>query len=266
MPGVNSGNQIVGVEIDVDELSGGVFPAHSPYLGFAGPVSVGLGISSGGGTSTTFPATVGISIGNNTAAFETGIQFSAHSIYGDDGVNGAGEAIALAKGHVINWYAYDPTQCAPTPCGFVDAFIRMDSTSHNDPIGLAFTDGVLSLTATTAATFKVAIGLAGQQSTIELADFGGAGYDIQKDGPGNFEIFDKLNSLNIIQYNNSNEELTLGVGGNSSVFINANALVFPYVQAPTTPPVGFFYEYVDAVDGKLKAKGPSGTVTTLANP
>jgi hypothetical protein len=35
---------------------------------------------------------------------------------------------------------------------------------------------------------------------------------------------------------------------------------------PATPPSGQFAIYMDVADGKLKAKGPSGTVTTLANP
>lgn len=36
--------------------------------------------------------------------------------------------------------------------------------------------------------------------------------------------------------------------------------------APATPATGTFYIYMDSSDNKLKAKGPSGTVTVLANP
>ena len=38
------------------------------------------------------------------------------------------------------------------------------------------------------------------------------------------------------------------------------------VTAPPTPPPGQFYIYMDLADNKLKAIGPSGTVTPLANP
>lgn len=38
------------------------------------------------------------------------------------------------------------------------------------------------------------------------------------------------------------------------------------VTAPATPPANTFYLYVDSADNKLKAKGPSGTVTILALP
>ena len=38
------------------------------------------------------------------------------------------------------------------------------------------------------------------------------------------------------------------------------------VTVPPTPPAGQFYIYMDHADSKLKAIGPSGTVTPLANP
>jgi hypothetical protein len=265
MPGVNIGNQIIGLEIDTDELNTlGAVPAHNPYLGFAGAASIGLVLASGGGTAATFPSTVALDIGNNTAPFVTGIQFQSRSIYGDDGISGAGEAMALAKGHVINWYTFDAVNCPP--CGFVDAYIRSDGASHFNPIGLQFTDGILSVNGSTGATFRVSMGVPNQTEIIELTDFGGAGWDIQKDGSGNFEILDKLNNnRTVFQANNNNGQVTIG-SGQSVVFLNGSATGIPAVSTPATPGPGLFYIYMDVADAHLKAMGPLGTVTVLANP
>ena len=264
MAGAGANNQIIGIEIDTVELNAGSFPAHNPYLGFGGPVSIGLGLGSGGGTSTTFPSTVAVSIGNNTAPWLTGIQFQSHAIFGDDGVNGSGEAIALAKGHVINWYAYDAGNCPP--CGFVDAFIRMDSVSHTDPVGLEFTDGTFTVQGTNSRSMQIAGGTAMQAVQLSLIDATGPSFMLTKDASNNFDIFDSVNSKNLFQFIASSKQVSIGEGGPSSVFINANALVFPAVAAPSTPPVGFFYIYMDAATNKLMAKGPSGTPTVLAVP
>lgn len=44
-------------------------------------------------------------------------------------------------------------------------------------------------------------------------------------------------------------------------------VTFIAITAPSSnPPSGEFYVYMDALDNKLKARGPSGTVTVLANP
>jgi hypothetical protein len=262
--GVNSGNQIIGVEIETVENNSGVAPAHNPYIGFSGPTSIALGLGSGGGTATTYPSTVALSIGANSATFMTGIQFGATGLYGDDGIHfGTGEAIAMGKGQVINWYAYDASNCPP--CGFVDAWIRMDSTAHADPIGLGFTDGTLTLGGTTETIYQITSGAANQGVIIELSDDGTIKYQIGKDGSNNFYIYDQANSKNILQSNPTNQQVTIGEGA-SSIVMNATATAFPAGGAPTTPVAGYFDIYMDVADNKLKAKGPGGTITILASP
>lgn len=271
MPGVLDGNQIIGVEVETVELQSPSPPVHNPYTGFAGNASIALGLGSGGGTTSTFPSTLALSIGQNPTQFATGIQFAAGGLFGDDGIHGAGEAIALGKGQIINWYAPDTVNCAnpPTvsqPCGWVDAYIRSDSSTHNDPIGLMFTDGTLALNGTTSIALQIGTGQVAQGATLTFAENGVGKWAMQKDASNNFIFFDGTNNTNAFQINATNRQFTIGEGAPSSVVINAGSLGIVAVGQPSTPTSGFFFIYMDVADNKLKAKGPSGTVTTLANP
>ena len=67
----------------------------------------------------------------------------------------------------------------------------------------------------------------------------------------------RTTALNIM-YLSSDDALTLGT--------DTHGITLPAVSEPETPKSGFFHIYVDAADNKLKAKGPNGTVTVLANP
>jgi hypothetical protein len=67
----------------------------------------------------------------------------------------------------------------------------------------------------------------------------------------------RTTALNIM-YLSSEDALTLGT--------DTHGITLPAVSEPTTPASGFFHIYMDATDNKLKAKGPSGTVTVLAKP
>ena len=67
-------------------------------------------------------------------------------------------------------------------------------------------------------------------------------------------------------------QLTIDVSGNYGLgttsfggAIKALSLVTA-TQAPVSTPTSAFVLFVDPADNKLKAKGPSGTTTTLANP
>jgi hypothetical protein len=64
-------------------------------------------------------------------------------------------------------------------------------------------------------------------------------------------------ALNVM-YLSSDDALTLGT--------DTHGITLPAVSEPATPGPGFFRIYMDATDNKLKAKGPNGTVTVLANP
>jgi hypothetical protein len=59
------------------------------------------------------------------------------------------------------------------------------------------------------------------------------------------------------------------VGPDGSIYgSSTNAPIHNVIEgnAPGTPPAGQMYIYMDQADHKLKAKGPNGTVTILANP
>ena len=142
----------------------------------------------------------------------------------------------------------------------------MDSVSHADPVGLEFTDGTLTVQGTHAMSMQIAGGSATQSVQLSLVDSTGPSFILRKDASNNFNIYDSVNATNFFQFIASSKEVSIGEGGPSSVFINANALVFPAVAAPSTPPSGVFYLYMDASDNKMKAKGPSGTTTILALP
>lgn len=56
----------------------------------------------------------------------------------------------------------------------------------------------------------------------------------------------------------------------TNVFTGSNTFNLPVIfaaeTAPATPAAGTFVIYMDSADNKLKAKGPSGTITILASP
>jgi hypothetical protein len=59
--------------------------------------------------------------------------------------------------------------------------------------------------------------------------------------------------------------------GQDGGIVTSTAITTPIVNtnsraAPASPPAGQFFLYMDSADNILKAKGPSGTVTSLANP
>ena len=97
------GGTIHAMEMDTTEF-GAANPVHPYTSSFAG-VSSGLWLASGGGNEVgTTDASIAIHILNNNSKWKTGIAFDADGLTGTDGVTGAGEAIALAKGHELNWY------------------------------------------------------------------------------------------------------------------------------------------------------------------
>ena len=56
------------------------------------------------------------------------------------------------------------------------------------------------------------------------------------------------------------------VFGANLMTLNGIVAALTAQTAPETPKSGTFYLYMDKADNKLKAKGPSGTVTVLAEP
>lgn len=98
---------VFGVEIDAGN-DGADQTNQDPYYVFGSGV-YGLTVAAGGskGAAYTNPSTAGIIIANNTQTFNKGIVVDAEAITGTDGVTGTGTAIALAKGHLLSWYASD---------------------------------------------------------------------------------------------------------------------------------------------------------------
>jgi hypothetical protein len=111
----------VGQELDVTDLSGSLVTTN-PYNPFQPGSTGALHLASGGGaTSSTKaynPATglndlvsgtasYGLLISANGSTFNTGILFDAAAINGADGTDtgGAANAISMARGHLIGWYA-----------------------------------------------------------------------------------------------------------------------------------------------------------------
>lgn len=91
--------------LEMDATEFGTSDLVRPYTTDYSAVSAGLWVASGGGNETgTTDASVALHILNNNSKWRTGIAFDAEGLTDCDGVTGIGEAIALAKGHALNWY------------------------------------------------------------------------------------------------------------------------------------------------------------------
>lgn len=77
------------------------------------------------------PSDTAIVILNNAAPWNRGIVFSASSLSGCDGVTGTGVAIAMARGHIINWQV---------PGSGLGASIRSDVDDTSKRTGVVFED------------------------------------------------------------------------------------------------------------------------------
>jgi hypothetical protein len=105
-------------------------------------------LACGGGYLPTgqFPCTAAVNIQNNGAAYDKGIIFGSNSISGADGTNGTGTAIALGKGHTLQWYG-----AASTPT----SSILSTGTTTAAGIQQLFTDNTVTLNnASGKAVFK----------------------------------------------------------------------------------------------------------------
>jgi hypothetical protein len=89
--------------IEIDPVNYGSTVDIDPYQQ-AGNETIGLQVASGAELTSPNPATAAINIQNNHATFERGIVFGANAISGATGTTGTGIAIALGKGHELQWY------------------------------------------------------------------------------------------------------------------------------------------------------------------
>lgn len=131
----DGGQATFGVEIDIGNL-GGVDTVNTPYSMF-GVGTFGLVVASGGSTGETYePATFGIAITNNEGTFHTGMIVQADAIEGCDGTTGTGIAIALAKGHIIQWDT-------PESTGLLGAVIYSTVSENAKNVTQEFTNDVV---------------------------------------------------------------------------------------------------------------------------
>lgn len=99
----NGNGGAYGIEIDTMNFTSST-PVTDPYSQ-ANDQTIGIQMASGGGfPGTLYPTTVGLNFQNNNTTFDKGIVFGSNSITGADGTTGTGIAIALGKGHTLQWY------------------------------------------------------------------------------------------------------------------------------------------------------------------
>jgi len=144
------GGTIYGEEMSV--RNAGTDVTNDPYDRFPSGSTVGYWIVAGGDntgtpTLTINPTTCAVLIGNLESTWNAGIVFTDTSITGTDGVTGSGEAIKLAKGHVIAQYRGPNSQ---------GSTLLFNVTNNNQRVGQAFVDGLVRFT-----------GVGGTMGTIE---------------------------------------------------------------------------------------------------
>jgi hypothetical protein len=104
--GINS----YGLEVAGKNKSGNSVP--TPYG--LGTGVYGVWLSGGGdpvyGGAPTNPSTAGVVFKKNGSTWNVGIVFEDEAITGTDGTTGTGVAVALAKGHELQWYKPDTSK------------------------------------------------------------------------------------------------------------------------------------------------------------
>jgi hypothetical protein len=101
-------------QIGVGSKIYGVGVAANTYVTALGTGTGGVGTYTVSGSQTVaseqlvltdqYHASAAIQLEANPVAFKVGINFGATSLAGCDGVNGAGNAITMAKGHQVAWF------------------------------------------------------------------------------------------------------------------------------------------------------------------
>ncbi len=86
-------------------------------------------------------------------------------------------------------------------------------------------------------------------------------------GAGGTGVALELGRGQSVRWENSSAGTDAEIWGSAEgLEVGPHGIVLSAVAEPATPAAGKFVIYMDVADGKLKAKGPSGTVTPLANP
>lgn len=134
-----------GIEIDVVNQDPATV-ANQPYQMGATGSTLGLWLASGGEIAAT-PASLALGIINNGTTFDKGLVFGANAITGSDGVTGTATAIAMAKGHTLQWYG-----SGGVGIGYINNTVATSANSTNlnfSDVGAAITDHANQLLALT---------------------------------------------------------------------------------------------------------------------
>jgi hypothetical protein len=112
----------------------------SPYHQLFYGSTVGFWCASGGGQPNVGTATFAYGVKDNGAQFWTGLTFGANALVMQDGF---GEAIALAKGHMIQWYAPSGSPLGST--GVKTSYITCTVDDPTKAVSLQFQDNVIAI-------------------------------------------------------------------------------------------------------------------------
>jgi hypothetical protein len=180
-----------GIEADTINLVG--VADTDPYLQ-SSDQTVSAQLASGGEIVGAFDSTAAINIQNNGASFRKGIVIGSNAISGDDGTTGTGVAIALGKGHKIQWYgaAGTPTSsivglgtttAGATQQQFSDNSVQWVNSAGQGLFAVANTTGAVNFVSTNNATSgnNPALSAQGSDTNIQLlmAGKGNSGAAVQ---------------------------------------------------------------------------------------
>ncbi|MDR6419881.1 hypothetical protein J2801_002132 [Paraburkholderia phenoliruptrix] len=169
-----------GIEVDTMNYVGSA-AITDPYSQ-SSDQTVGAQLASGGGfPGTLYPTTVGLNFQNNNTTFDKGIVFGSNSLTGADGTNGTGIAIAMGKGHILQWYgpgsvktshilSNGTTAAAGIELLFSDYVAAFNNASQKPILQVTgVANGVDGLSVTGAATGgAVAIAAVGDDTNVPL--------------------------------------------------------------------------------------------------
>ena len=198
-----------GMEIAIVNRGGTV--SNTPYSGPAG-TTIGIQIDSGAGfNSTQMPglvsASTGIQFVNNTlgtggnGGFLNGIVFGSTSLSGCDGVTGSAVAIAMAKGHMLQWYSGSATPTASVSCSALTSAASISQTFSEGAVFWANASGGQILTAISqianAANYPALV--AGTTGAPAILTVGGTDTDVdlglQPKGGGSIKLTNSTSTV-----------------------------------------------------------------------
>lgn len=131
----STGGTAFGEEIVIKNKGSNV--NNNPYNQLAGGSTIGQWFAGGGDASLGAPAnpsTAAIVIGNNASTWNKGLVFGAEGITGTDGVTGSATAIAMAKGHRLDWFL---------STGDVGASIKSDVDTASSAVSIEMTNNAV---------------------------------------------------------------------------------------------------------------------------